>query len=104
MRTSTILIAILTILSLNACVNGKIKGTWILDNERKERDGRISKLDQAAWYRFQKKGLYTAGNGWQQHTRGSWKIKKKKLILQSESGNTDRHEPYRVKVKGGKMF
>lgn len=84
---------------LSSCMSRKIKGLWVFEKERIEREGQIEHESEANWIRFDEDDFQESGSGWQKHTIGTWSVKKKKLTIQNTNGFEDTNVPRKVKVK-----
>lgn len=94
-----IIVSFTVLLFLSSCLNGKIKGLWVLQRERIEREGQVEHESEANWIRFDDDGYQESGSGWQKHSYGTWSIKKKKITIQNTNGFEDTNVPRKVKIK-----
>ena len=100
---SNICIALMTSL-LICCANSgwcQIDGLWLV---KKVMVGDKDRTPVARWFRL-KNGIQTSGNGWQQHSYGTyqWDKKKSTLSFTTENEPADEAEPFSITRKNNKM-
>jgi hypothetical protein len=96
-----IILTFLLFLSLTNLYAQKITGLWKVD--------RVIVGDQvmtpvAKWFKFEKRGQYTAGNGWQQNDYGSYSYnKKEKTFLPKSAIQANEFGAFKIGIKGSEM-
>ena len=80
----------------------KIDGLWIV---KEVKMGENSKTPIARWMRFNSDSSQTSGNGWLQHSIGTWKINtKNEISVTNANGLLDEFGPFKVRFNKGKMI
>ena len=83
-------------------VKPTIKGLWLVT---KVKMGEDEMTPIARWMRFNADSTQTSGNGWLQHSEGSWSVNKNnQLTVTNTNGLLDAAEPFAVKFEGEKMI
>ena len=90
-------------LQATACYCQNIDGLWLVDQVLVNAE---SMTPQAKWIRFHQDGTQESGNGWRQHSIGTYTFSKEDEILQMQSlnGLKDLAEPFEVTLRGDSMF
>lgn len=57
----------------------------------------------ARWMRFNKDSTQVSGNGWLQHSIGTWKLKEGELTVNNVNGIKDEAQPFKVEVHTNTM-
>lgn len=98
------LVTLLAVILLTACKskekNTSIEGLWLVE---KVQMGAKEITPIARWTRFNANYTQSSGNGWLQHSVGSWNLNKNKLSIENSNGISDSFEPFQVSVEGEKM-
>ncbi|MFY0604141.1 MAG: hypothetical protein JXQ93_09335 [Flavobacteriaceae bacterium] len=95
--------AFITILLLScqkANTIASIEGLWLVE---KVEMGSNQMTPVARWMRFNTDGTQTSGNGWLQHSVGSWELKKDKLSIVNSNGISDAYDPFQYSLEEKKM-
>ena len=83
-------------------VKPTINGLWLVT---KVIMGEDEMTPIARWMRFNADSTQTSGNGWLQHSEGSWSVNKNnQLTVTNTNGLLDAAEPFAVKFEGEKMI
>ena len=78
----------------------KIEGLWLV---KEVKVGNIKKTPVAKWMKFNKDATQASGNGWLQHSVGTWSIKNKQLSINNTNGIEDNSTPFQVKLENSIM-
>lgn len=92
------------LLLLSSCsVERKLEGLWLIE---KVQVGTDEMTPIARWTRINKDHSQSSGNGWLQHTVGSWEYnaKSKEMTLESTFGIEDEYGGFQVDFEGEKMI
>ena len=104
MKTNIYVFALLLTLFLTACQIGKekntLEGLWLVESVEV---GERSQTPIARWTRFNADGTQTSGNGWFQHSIGTWTLKDNKLSVKSDNGIEDQAEAFTISLENDKM-
>lgn len=98
---------VLSFIIFFSCENIKEKnsmnGLWIV---KKVKMGEKEMTPIKRWMKFNKDSTQTSGNGWLQHSIGSWSYKKqaKLLVIKNDNGIVDNAEPFKVKLEKNNMI
>lgn len=97
------IVLILLILVLGCEKQDSIEGLWIVKivkvaDEEMTPNGR--------WTKFNSDSTFESGNGWYQHTVGTWTLIDggKKLLIQNEEGLIDTYEPFSIRIESDLMY
>ena len=92
----------LTILLMVSCVKKPgMEGLWLVS---KVKIGEEEMTPNARWMRFHADSTQESGNGWFQHSRGSWTLDgNNQLTVNNTNGLKDNNEPFSVVLSGNKM-
>lgn len=94
----------LTSFLLLACTtqknNTSIEGLWLVE---KVQMGTKEMTPLARWTRFNSDATQSSGNGWLQHSIGSWKLNGDRLSVENTNGIIDNFEPFKISLEGEKM-
>ena len=104
MRTIKPFILILITVFLLSCEKEDLKninGLWLVE---KVEVGENTMTPVARWTRFNQDGTQTSGNGWLQHSVGSWFLKDKLLTVKNTNGINDEYEPFSIEIEKDKMI
>ncbi|TMM31410.1 hypothetical protein FDT66_05450 [Polaribacter aestuariivivens] len=108
MNNSRIVLLILISIFVYSCQKKQeqkedsINGLWII---KKVTMGDNQMTPIARWVRFNKDSTQTSGNGWLQHSEGSWSLNKNnQLIVKNTNGLLDKSEPFTVNFENGNMI
>ncbi|EAQ41296.1 hypothetical protein [Polaribacter sp. MED152] len=86
----------------NTHQNDNIEGLWLV---KKVNMNNQDLTPIAKWMRFNADSTQSSGNGWLQHTVGSWSVSaSNELSLTNTYGIKDNAEPFKVKFLNGKMI
>lgn len=98
--TSLLIIAILFI---NCKKSTEIEGLWIVKSVVV---GDQEMTPNARWMRFNSDYTQQSGNGWFQHSIGTWVFDKnqKELSIKNTNGLIDKNEPFKVSFEKNKMI
>jgi len=77
-----------------------IVGLWVVE---KVQMGEQSMTPIARWMRFETDSTQTSGNGWFQHSYGSWSMNGDQLRVIDVNGITDEFEPFKISLNEDKM-
>lgn len=83
---------------LAACnIQPSIEGLWVV---KKVKVGDKEMTPNARWMRFNKDSTQQSGNGWFQHSYGTWRMnnEKQELSVTDSNGTKDPYEPFKVKI------
>lgn len=73
----------------------KINGLWIV-KKVKMNDQEMTPI--ARWMRFNADSTQSSGNGWLQHSVGTWSLRSDNLSVTNTNGIKDNAEPFKVKL------
>jgi|AVFP01.1.fsa_nt_gi hypothetical protein len=92
----------LTFTSCEPSTKSKLSGLWTITRVEV---GDQEMTPNARWVRFYDDGTQESGNGWQQHSIGTWQYDAKLLLLKIENTNglKDPFDAFQVDLKGDKM-
>lgn len=80
----------------------KIDGLWEV---KKVKIGDQEMTPVARWMRFNADSTQTSGNGWLQHSIGSWSLNdKNQLTVHNSNGLADNYEPFSIVLKEDNMI
>ncbi|MCF2873986.1 MULTISPECIES: hypothetical protein [unclassified Tenacibaculum] len=79
----------------------KFTGLWLV---KKVKVGKEEMTPNARWMNFKEDSTQISGNGWLQHSYGTWSLKGNRLVVVDENGITDTSEPFKVEIKEHKML
>ena len=77
-----------------------INGLWLVD---KVKVGNKEMTPVARWMKFNPDSTQTSGNGWLQHSIGTWSYKNDKLSIINLNGINDNADPFSVDLELSKM-
>ena len=82
---------------MSSCGSAKVVGLWSVG---KVEIGQEDMTPQSRWIRFNKDGTQQSGNGWYQHSFGTWNLngKTKRLNIKNSNGYIDNNEDFLVEV------
>lgn len=102
MRESSILLLIITLFTTSCETEPSVNGLWIVKSVS---DGEQDRTPNARWVRFNADHTQESGNGWTQHSAGTWALdeKKKELVVNNLNGLKDESEPFKVTINGNIM-
>ncbi|MFK8060629.1 MAG: hypothetical protein AB8B78_11120 [Polaribacter sp.] len=95
-----ILVLIVTSCSNKKSLKTKIDGLWLV---KKVKVGQEEMTPVARWMQFNKDSSQTSGNGWLQHSFGTWSFNNKELIVKNTNGVEDNLNPFVVNLENSKM-
>ena len=96
-------ISLIMILLLFSCTKTKsIEGLWVVESVVV---GNKEMTPNARWMRFNSDLTQQSGNGWFQHSIGTWSFetKLKELSIKNTNGLIDKNEPFKVSFENNKM-
>ncbi len=95
--------AFIFIFLLSSCSSNQITGLWTIENVQV---GIEEMTPQARWVHFENNKLQKSGNGWQQHSVGTYDFNKsnQKLSIYNTNGIVDTFDPFQVEIDGSKMY
>lgn len=104
-KNAITLVTLLAVILLTACKskennNSSIEGLWLVE---KVQMGTEEMTPIARWTRFNANYTQSSGNGWLQHSVGSWNLNGNKLSVENSNGVSDSFEPFQVSLEGEKM-
>ena len=91
-------------LFLNSCEEKeRIEGLWIV---KKVSIGDQEKTPNARWTRFKPDHTQESGNGWFQHSYGTWDLDpvNNELTIVNTNGLNDPNAPFNITIHGDQMF
>lgn len=98
-------IALIIQLFLSSCQKeqASINGLWVIE---KVKVGNEDMTPNGRWVRLNADSSQQSGNGWTQHSVGTWSFNKTNNTLQviNTNGYIDEGEPFKVSFEGDKMF
>ncbi|MEO1516278.1 MAG: hypothetical protein AAFV95_14745 [Bacteroidota bacterium] len=97
------LLVVICLLSLWSCTSESgLEGLWIV---QKVRMGEQEVTPNARWTRFHGDFSQQSGNGWFQHSYGSWTFEEesRELSIVNVNGLTDSNGPFQVQLEGDRM-
>ncbi len=100
----TPLILLITTLSFFSCKNsGTIEGLWIVESVVV---GNEVMTPNARWMKFNSDFTQQSGNGWLQHSVGTWNFNKNsmELSIKNTNGLIDENEPFKIYFEEKKMI
>lgn len=105
-RIKQVLCLIAFVALIVGCNNEQVKesgihGLWKVE---KVVVGEDSMTPVSRWTRFNSDGTQTSGNGWFQHSLGTWSIKKNQLTIKNSNGILDEAEPFSFTFMNDKMI
>ena len=78
-----------------------IEGLWVVTQVKA---GENEMTPKARWMRFNADLTQESGNGWLQHSIGTWKLdESNRLIIENSNGLKDPNEPFKVSISGSAM-
>ena len=77
-----------------------IDGLWIV---KKVKVGNKEITPISRWMKFNKDSTQTSGNGWLQHSVGTWSFKSNQLLIKNTNGLEDNAAPFQVKLENSTM-
>ncbi len=92
------LLLILVLVGCNA--KPSIEGLWIVKSVSV---GEEENTPNARWMRFNSDSSQQSGNGWMQHSHGTWSLKQNELRINNTNGLTDSTPPFGVSIHADKM-
>ena len=57
----------------------------------------------ARWMNFESNGSQTSGNGWLQHSYGTWSVEGKKLFVKDDNGINSNTDPFEIDIREDSM-
>lgn len=99
-KVNILVASISLLLILNSCAKSKIKGLWQVDHVLAHTDEVSPK---GRWVRFDKKNYQESGNGWQKHSYGTYKIKRKEITVVNDNGPVDQFGAFKIHVRKKSM-
>jgi hypothetical protein len=104
MKTNYYFFALLLTLFLTTCQTEKekntLEGLWLVESVEV---GERSQTPIARWTCFNIDGTQTSGNGWFQHSIGTWILKNNQLSVKSDNGIEDKAEAFTISLENDKM-
>ncbi len=101
--SSIVYLSLLMLLLGNACQSTRVEGLWEVQQ--------VEVGDQvmtpiARWMRFESGQKQQSGNGWFQHSYGTWNYDKtqRTLSVSNTNGYIDSNPPFLVSFENGKMY
>lgn len=89
------------LLGVSSSAFGQMEGLWVVT---KITMGEKDVTPSAKWFNFQGNDRLTSGNGWIQHTVGTWSLDGDKLFLTNENGYNETYDPFIVRQENKKMI
>ncbi|PQJ78178.1 hypothetical protein [Polaribacter porphyrae] len=81
--------------------NNSINGLWLV---KKVKVGKNEMTPIARWMKFNADSTQTSGNGWLQHSVGTWSLNaQNKLSVTNTNGIVDTAEPFSIELLNNKM-
>lgn len=77
-----------------------VEGLWLVE---KVQAGENSMTPVARWIKLESDSTQTSGNGWLQHSYGSWSLKKDSLKIIDENGIKDEYGNFKLTLDGNSM-
>lgn len=100
-RISCFLIVVLILFVLQSCKKEKgIEGLWVVDQVTVANK---SMTPIAKWTRFNSDGTQVSGNGWLQHSWGTWQLNKDSLSVIDVNGIQDQTGPFQIEILESEM-
>ena len=100
--TNYVVLWICLSVSFLACQKeSSIEGLWLVENVQMGED---TMTPVSRWMRFQSDNTQTSGNGWLQHSYGTWSIQKDQLIVEDTNGIVDNVNPFTVDIQSNRMI
>ena len=103
MRYKILSLVLITIISLVACEKkNSIDGLWLV---KLVKVGEQNMTPNGRWMRFNTNLTLESGNGWLQHSYGTWSLKNEtsELSILNTNGLHDTYEPFKVTIEKDKM-
>ncbi|WP_288955632.1 hypothetical protein [uncultured Polaribacter sp.] len=103
MRNFLVLTFVFLVTSCDNIVEEKVKidGLWIV---KKVKVGDEEMTPSAKWMQFNSDSTQTSGNGWLQHSIGTWSLNSQnKLSVNNTNGVVDNTEPFLILLEKSKM-
>ncbi|CAL2090436.1 hypothetical protein [Tenacibaculum sp. 190524A05c] len=99
---NSILLLLLSLLFVNCKTENTIEGLWIVESVK---SGEHEVTPNARWMKFNNDFTQTSGNGWFQHSVGTWNLNKdtNELSMINTNGIKDTNEPFVITIDGEKM-
>ena len=95
---------VIAFLLINSCSSEKVKykivGLWLV---KKVEVGNKEMTPIARWMSFKSDSTQTSGNGWLQHSLGTWSLNENKLSITNTNGFNDTNEPFNVVLNPNTM-
>ncbi len=101
--SSIVYLSLLTLLLSNACQSTRVEGLWEVQ-QVEVGDQVVTPI--ARWMRFEARQKQQSGNGWFQHSYGTWNYDKaqRTLSVSNTNGYIDSNPPFLVSFENGKMY
>ncbi len=100
-----ITIVLLMVLIATACHTEKeknsLEGLWLVESV--ELDHHFE-TPISRWMKFNSDGTQTSGNGWLQHSEGSWTIENNLIVVKNTNGIEDDSQPFKVSFEKEQMI
>jgi len=88
-------------LTFTSCQEQKnLYGLWQVE---KVQMGENEMTPVSRWIKFNPNGTQTSGNGWLQHSYGTWNLDENMLRVKDENGITDNADPFFAEIEGERM-
>lgn len=102
MRTikSTLSLLVLSLFFISCEKQTKLEGLWQVE---KVQMGENEMTPIARWVKFNEDGTQTSGNGWLQHSYGTYNLDQDILSVEDENGTKDNADPFSIEISGSQM-
>ncbi len=103
MDKKIIMLILLTTLFYGCSEKENIEGLWVVKNVQV---GDKKMTPNARWTKFNNDFTQQTGNGWFQHSNGTWDFNKnsRELLIKNTNGLIDQNEPFKVSFDNNKMI
>lgn len=104
MKKTYYLIVVVALMAFFSCAEKEsIEGLWVVERVKV---GDQEMTPNARWTRFNADHTQQSGNGWFQHSYGTWKLNPEtnELSVVNENGIKDRAEPFKVTLEKDQMI
>ncbi|CAL2101482.1 conserved protein of unknown function [Tenacibaculum sp. 190130A14a] len=100
MRSLTYILFISLVISCKKKEDTSIIGMWSVE---KVAIGNNEMTPNARWMKFNADSSQVSGNGWFQHSLGTWKLTEDNLSFENTNGTQDNYAPFKVEVSENTM-
>jgi len=101
-KTTRIIILFCVVIGFASCQKqASLEGMWLVE---KVSMGDQSMTPIARWMHFKTNNTQVSGNGWLQHSYGTWSLENNQLFVEDTNGITDNPDPFSVEIQENTMI